>query len=186
KAMGQEQVVGILNEMNPDDRTALLEELPPTTVRQLLELLSPEERAISQALLNYPEHSVGRAMTPGYIAIKKDWTVREVLDYVRQHGHDSETLNVLYVVDDQGKLIDDIRMREFLLAPVDKKVSDLMDENFVALNVTDDQEKGAAVFKKYDRFALPVLDSEGNLLGMVTADDMIDIVDKEPPQDIHN
>jgi magnesium transporter len=184
KAMAKEQVVGILNEMEPDDRTALLEELPPATVRQLLELLSPEERAISQSLLGYPENSVGRLMTPGYIAVKKDWSVKEVLDYVRQHGQDSETLNVLYVVDDKGQLIDDIRMREVLLSPIDRRVSELMDEHYIALNVTDDQETAAAVFKKYDRFALPVVDSEGSLIGMVTLDDMLDIVDEEATEDI--
>ncbi len=98
-------------------------------------------------------------MTPDLIAVDADWTVKEVLDYVRENGQDSETLNVIYVVDDRGKLIDDIRIREFLLKPLDTKVSDLMDENFVALNVTDSQEEAVNVFRKYDRTALPVIDS---------------------------
>lgn len=184
KAMAHEQVVNILNEMAPDDRTALLEELPSTTVRQLLQLLTPQERSIAQTLLNYPENSVGRLMTPDYIAIKKDWTVKDVLDYIRQYGRDSETLNLLYVVDDRGKLLDDIRLREFLLAPLDKKVSDLMDEKFVALSVNDDQETAVGAFKKYDRFALPVTDSEGNLVGIVTIDDVLDVADEEATEDI--
>src|SRR5437016_7507503 len=118
RAMAHEQVVGILNEMSPDDRTALLEELPSAAARQLIKLLTPEERQIAQALLGYPEGSVGRLMTPDFIAVREGWSVPHVLDYVREYGRDSETLNVIYVVDDRGKLIDDIRMREFLLKPL--------------------------------------------------------------------
>ncbi len=140
RAMAHEQVVGILNEMSPDDRTALLEELPSAAARQLIWLLTPEERRIAQALLGYPEGSVGRLMTPDFIQVREDWTVQQVLDYVRQYGHDSETLNVVYVVDDRGKLIDDIRMREFLLRPLTAKVSDFRDETFVALSVNDSQQ----------------------------------------------
>src|SRR5437588_9833049 len=127
RAMAHEQVVGILNEMSPNDRTALLEELPSAAARQLIKLLTPEERGIAQALLGYPEGSVGRLMTPDLIAVDAGWSVKEVLDYVRENGQDSETLNVIYVVDDRGKLLDDIRMREFLLKPLTATVSDLMD-----------------------------------------------------------
>src|SRR5438045_8066723 len=135
RAMAHEQVVGILNEMAPDDRTALLEELPSAAARQLIQLLTQEERRFATALLGYPEDSVGRLMTPDFIAVKEDWTVQQVLDYIREHGQDSETLNVIYVVDDRGKLIDDIRMREFLLKPVTSPVRDLMQKTFEALNV---------------------------------------------------
>ena len=128
--MGREQAVGILNEMSPDDRTALLEELPPEAVKGLVASLSPSERAVAQNLLGYPERSVGRLMTPDFIAIKSDWTVQQVLDDIRTRGHDSETLNVLYVVDDDGKLIDDLRIREFLTKPLEAKVSE-PDERFV-------------------------------------------------------
>ena len=120
KAMAQEDVAALLNNMAPDDRTMFLEELPATATRQLLALLTPEERAVALTLLGYPERSVGRLMTPHYVAVREHWTVREVLDYVRTHGQDSETLNVIYVVDEQGLLIDDIRIREFLLAPLDQ------------------------------------------------------------------
>ena len=154
RGMAHEQVVSILNEMSPDDRTALLEELPSAAARQLIRLLTPEERRIAQSLLGYPEGSVGRLMTPDLVAVDAAWTVKEVLDYIREHGQDSETLNVIYVVDDRGKLIDDIRIREFLLRPLETKVSDLMDENFIALNVTDSQEEAVNVFRKYDRTAL--------------------------------
>src|SRR5437867_8496648 len=135
RAMAHEQVVAILNEMSPDDRTALLEEMPSAAARQLIRLLTPEERRIAQALLGYPEGSVGRLMTPDFVAVHEDWTVKEVLDYVREHGRDSETLNVIYVVDERGKLIDDLRIRAFLLTPLSTKVSDIRDRTFVALKV---------------------------------------------------
>ena len=136
RAMAHEQVVGILNEMSPDDRTALLEELPSAAARQLIRLLTPEERNVAQVLLGYPEGSVGRLMTPDFIAVREDWTVEQVLDYIREHGRDSETLNVLYVVDDQGKLIDDVRIREFLLRPLAHTVHDIRNQEFYALKVT--------------------------------------------------
>jgi magnesium transporter len=184
RAMAHEQVVGILNEMSPDDRTALLEELPSAAARKLIKLLTPEERNIAQALLGYPEGSVGRLMTPDLIAVDAGWSVREVLEHVREHGQDSETLNVIYVVDDRGKLLDDIRIREFLLKPLETRVSDLMDENFVSLNVTDSQEDAVNIFRKYDRTALPVVDSGGVLVGLVTIDDMLDVAEEEATEDI--
>jgi magnesium transporter len=184
RAMAHEQVVAILNEMSPDDRTALLEELPSAAARQLIRLLTPEERHVATALLGYPEDSVGRLMTPDFIQVKEDWTVQHVLDYVRQYGRDSETLNFVYVVDERGKLIDDVRMREFLLRPLTAKVSDIRDQSFVALNVGDSQQDALNVFRKYDRAALPVIDSSGVLVGIVTADDMLDVAEKEATEDI--
>ena len=184
RAMAHEQVVGILNEMAPDDRTALLEELPSDAARKLIRFLTPEERRIATALLGYPEDSVGRLMTPDFIAVKEDWTVQEVLDYIRAYGHDSETLNVIYVVNDQGKLIDDIRMREFLLKPLTSPVRELMQETFQTLNVTDSQHDALNAFRKYDRTALPVVDSTGVLLGIVTVDDMLDVAEQEATEDI--
>ena len=135
-------------------------------------------------LLGYPEQSVGRLMTPHYVAVREQWTVREVLDYVRAHGQDSETLNVIYVVDDQGLLIDDIRIREFLLAPLESRVADLMDRRFVALKATDDQEAAVAVFRQYDRTALPVTDTAGMLIGIVTIDDVLDVAEATATRDI--
>src|SRR3954452_7259227 len=184
RAMAHEQVVGILNEMAPDDRTALLEELPSAAARQLIRLLTPEERRIATALLGYPEDSVGRLMTPDFIAVHEDWTVQEVLDHVRENGRDSETLNFVYVVDNRGKLIDDVRMREFLLKPLNAKVSEFRDKAFVALNVNDLQEEALNVFRKYDRAALPVVDSGGVVVGIVTSDDMLDVAEEEATEDI--
>ena len=184
RAMAHEQVIAILNEMAPDDRTALLEELPSDAARKLIRFLTPEERRVATVLLGYPEDSVGRLMTPDFIAVKEDWIVQEVLDYIRAYGQDKETLNVIYVVDDHGKLVDDIRMREFLLKPLTSTVRDLMQKTFIALHVTDSQQDALNVFRKYDRTALPVIDSSGVLLGIVTIDDMLDVAEKEATEDI--
>jgi magnesium transporter len=185
KAMGNEEVAAILNDMSPDDRTALLEELPGTSAKRLIQLLSAEERKIARTLLGYPENSVGRLMTPDYLAVKQEWTVSQTLDHIRKYGADSETLNVLYVIDEKGKLIDDIKIREIILSLPEKKIRDLMDENFIALNVHDDQEQAVEVFKKYDRVVLPVVDSHGILIGIVTVDDVLDVAEEEATEDIH-
>ena len=184
KAMGNEEAAAILNDMSPDDRTALLEELPGTSAKRLIQLLSTEERKIAQTLLGYPENSVGRLMTPDYIAVKQNWTVSETLEHIRKFGADSETLNVIYVIDEKGKLIDDIKIREVILSALDKYISDLMDENFIALNVHDDQENAVEIFKKYDRVVLPVIDNHGILIGIVTVDDVFDVAEEEATEDI--
>jgi len=185
KGLGKEEVAAILNEMSPDDRTALLEDLPGSAARQMITLLSADERKIAVTLLGYPEDSVGRLMTPDYISVKPGWTLNEVLNHIREYGKDSETLNIIYVVDEKGKLVDDLKIRDIILASPDAKVSDLMDENFIALHVTDDQEKAVQVFKKYDRVALPVVDSLGLLIGIVTVDDVFDVAEEEATEDIH-
>ena len=184
KAMAQEDVAALLNNMAPDERTMFLEELPAAATRQLLGLLTSAERAVALTLLGYPEKSIGRLMTPHYVAVGEHWTVREVLDYVRTHGQDSETLNVIYVVNEQDLLIDDIRIREFLLAPPERKVEDLMDRRFVALKATDDQETAVAAFRQYDRSALPVTDTAGMLIGIVTIDDVLDVAETRATREI--
>ena len=184
RAMGQEQVAAILNEMAPDDRTLLLEELPAIMTKQMLTLLTPEERSVAVTLLGYPEGSIGRLMTPDYIAVRQDWTVQYVLDYIREHGHDSETLSMIYVVNDQGVLIDDIRIRAFLLAPLTHRVADLMDYRFAALKATDHQEDAIGVFRREQRTALPVTDSSGVLIGIVTIDDVMRIAEAAATEDI--
>ena len=184
KAMGKEEVASILNEMSADDRTALLEELPSSAAKQMIMMLSPEERKIATSLLGYPENSVGRLMTPEYIAVKPDWDIMQTLEHIRKYGKDSETLNIIYVIDAKGKLIDDIKIRDVILAPLESKIADLMDKNFVELNVHDDQEKAVEVFKKYDRVALPVVDALGFLIGIVTVDDVLDVAEEEATEDI--
>lgn len=184
KSMGKEETSVILNEMDPDDRTALFEELPSAAAKQLIQLLSPDERKTAVTLLGYPENSVGRLMTPDYIAIKPSYTIQETLDYIREYGKNKETLNIVYVVDEKGKLIDDVKIKDFLLAPINSKVADLMDENFVGLHVFDDQETAVEAFKKYDRIALPVVDRTGMLIGIVTIDDVFDVAEEETTEDI--
>ena len=174
----------ILNEMAPDDRTALLAELPPDQAERLIELLDPDQKVIARALLDYGEDSVGRLMTPDYVVVRKEWTLRHVLDHIRAHGRDSETLNVIYIVDDLNKLIDDLRIREILLAPLHAHVSDVMDNKFVSLTVTDDKKKAVEIFRKYDRTALPVVDTNGRLAGIVTMDDVIDVAEEEATREI--
>lgn len=183
--LAREQVASILNEMSPDDRTALLEELPAAVTRQALAMLSVEERAVARQLLGYPEESIGRLMTPDFIAVQPQWTVQATLEYVRKDGRDSETLNVIYVVDETGKLVDDLRMRQVLLADPDSRIEQLMDGQFVALAARDDQESAVRVFAEYDRVAFPVTDSKGVLLGIVTVDDVLDVIEEETTEDIH-
>jgi len=170
--------------MAPDDRTMFLEELPAAVTRQLLGMLTPKERSVALKLLGYPDGSIGRLMTPHYVSVREQWTISEVLDYIRSHGQDSETLNVVYVVDETGTLIDDIRIREFLLAPLEKRVADLMDRRFVSLKATDDQKEAIAVFRQYDRSALPVTDTAGVLIGIVTIDDVLDVAEAVATKEI--
>lgn len=184
KAMGQEQVAGILNEMAADDRTALFEELPSSVVQRLISLLSPQERSIAQSLLNYPEDSIGRLMTPDYIAVRRDWSVHQVLDFIRANGADKETLDVIYVVDERGKLLNDLPIRDILLSPPGQPVHEMLDEHVIALSAYADKESAVEVFKKYDRNALPVVDSSMHLLGIVTVDDVLEVAEEESTEDI--
>ena len=173
----------LLNDLDPDDRTAFFEELPGTMSQRLIQMLSKEERKIATQLLGYPEESIGRLMTPEYVAVRPHFTVQEALEYIRRFGHDSETLNVIYVVDNKWKLIDDIKIREILLAPADKKISELSDNRFVSFSAYDDQEVAVKVFADHDRVALPVTASDGTLLGIVTVDDVMDVQEQESTED---
>lgn len=184
RSLPHEKAAHLLNDLAPDDRTAFFEELPSTVVKELLKLLTNEERAITLSLLGYPEHSVGRLMTPDYLAVKKEWTVQEVLDYVRKNGHDSETVNVIYVIDDNGVLIDDIRIREILFVAPETTVAELMDDRFIALSVTDDEEMAIGIFRKNNRFAIPVIDAANILIGIVTIDDVLRLAQEEDTEDI--
>jgi magnesium transporter len=184
KLLSQEQAAALLNALSPDDRTAFISELPLDVAMQMLCLLSPVERKVAQDLLAYPEASVGRMMTLDFVAVRPEWTVAEVLGYIREHGYDRETLNVIYVVDETGRLIDDVRVRRFLLAAPTKRVSDLMDGDIARLQATDDREHALALFRRFDRVALPVVDDGGKLIGIVTVDDILDVADEEATEDI--
>ncbi|MFO7790485.1 MAG: magnesium transporter [Bacteroidales bacterium] len=184
-AQNAHKVASLLNDLDPDDRTAFFEELPGEISQRLIQMLSPEERKITTKLLGYPEESIGRLMTPEYVAVKPHFTVGQALDHIREKGLDSETLNVIYVVDENWKLIDDLRIREIILAKPEQKIADLMDYRFVYLNAFDDQELAIRVFKDEHRDALPVIDTAGLLLGIVTFDDVMDIAEEETTEDFH-
>lgn len=174
----------LLNELPADDRTAFLEEMPTSAVRELIKLLDPEERKITLALLGYPEGSVGRLMIPDYIAVHEDWTVAEVLDEIRTEGKHIETIDVIYVINEKGAFVDDIRIREIILSNPDTVVSDIIDKRFIALNVHDSQEEANNVFKMNNRVALPVVDDNNILLGIVTIDDVLWVANEEFTENI--
>ena len=177
KAMGREETAGLLNNMAPDDRTLRLEELPANMTKQLLAQLTPEERAVAVSLLGHPERSIGRLMTPDYIAVREEWSLQYTLEYIREHGRDSETPSLVYVVDEQCVVIDDIHIRSLLLAPPQYTMADLMDHQFVALKATDDQETAIAVFEEEHRTVLPVTDTLGVLIGIVTIDNVLRVAE---------
>ena len=174
----------LLNELPPDDRTSFLEDLPNEVVRELIKTLNPEERKITLSLLGYPENSVGRLMTPDYVYVYEYNTVLEVLNIIRHVGKNSETIDVIYVINDNGELLDDIRIREFILADPQTKVSELMDGRVISLNVNDDQEIANDVFKMNNRVALPVTSETKKLLGIVTIDDVLWVASEEFTEDM--
>lgn len=174
----------ILNDMSPDNRTALLEQLDSELLTKSLKLLTSKEKSVALSLLGYPENSIGRLMTPDYVAIRKEWSIKYVLDYIREHGENSETLNIIYIVDEKGKLIDDIKVREILLAELDTKIEDIIDGKFASLSVLSDEEVAINEFKKHNRVALPVIDSAGVLLGIITVDDVLQLAEQEDTEDI--
>ena len=174
----------LLNELPADDRTDFLEELPNDVVRELIKLLDPEERKITLSLLGYPENSIGRLMTPDYVYVYPHNTIEEVFATIRKFGKDSETINVIYVINEKGELLDDIRIREFILNPPDKKVEELMDERFISLHPEDDQESVSQIFKMNNRVALPVVSNENLLLGIVTIDDILWVAEEEFSEDM--
>ena len=174
----------ILNDMSADNRTALLEELDTDQLNKLVKLLTTKEKRVALSLLGYPEDSIGRLMTPDYIAVIKDWTVAQVIRFIRRNGENSETLDVIYIVDENGYLMDDIRLGDILLANDDTQIAELLDGKFVSLNVTDDEEVAIKAFTNTNRVALPVTNSGGYLLGIVTVDDVLELVKEENTEDI--
>ncbi|HXB45776.1 MAG TPA: CBS domain-containing protein, partial [Puia sp.] len=179
------KIAELLNALSPDDRVDFLEGLPSSIVREWIKLLSPEERKITLSLFGYPENSVGRLMTPDYVYVFENDTVADVLETIRKVGKNSETIDVIYVINEKGELLDDIRIREFILSHPSKKVSDLMDERrVIALNAYDDQEKAYQAFKMNNRVALPVVSNSNKLLGIVTVDDVLWVASEEFSEDL--
>lgn len=184
KKLSASKIREIINEMPPDDRTSFFSELKGDVVKQLIILLPPADRKEALALLGYPENSVGRLMTPDYINVKQHWTIARVLDHVREFGKASETIDVLYVIDKEGHLVDDIRIRDILLADPETRVRELIDNRLIALNANDPQEDAINVFRMNNRVALPVVDDQDIMLGIVTVDDILWVANEEYSEDM--
>lgn len=178
-----EETRHLLANLRPDDRTTLLAELPGQITQRLLNYLNPQDLKEALQLLGYPEESVGRLMTPDYVAVRPSWTVEEALQHIRRMGKSSETINVIYVTDTSWKLIDAIELQAFILARPDATIDDLMDDTFISIEDTQDREEAVQVMQKYDKVVLPVVDSEGVLLGIVTVDDVLDVAEEEATED---
>lgn len=178
------QLADFLKKLAPDDRTSLLEGLPRNVIDELIKLLPASQRVETLTLLGYPEGSVGRLMTPDYIAVKMDWTIEEVLDHIQAYGHDSETINVIYVIDDEKRLIDDIKLKDCLFVPRQSKVQDIADHQYTALSVFQSDEAAINLFKQHNRMALPVINEDNTLLGIVTIDDILRLSNQEATEDM--
>ena len=184
KSLGSQRTKEILASLTPDDRTELFEELPAHITKKLLALLSKEDLAEAKKLLGYPVHSVGREMTPDYVALKPEWSARKALSHLRSAAKESETINILYVVGDNGLLMGTIRIRHLILASPKKEIRDMMEmPNYISAFA--DREDAVKMIKKYDLVALPVIDSHGVMLGIVTVDDLMDISEEETTEDFY-
>jgi magnesium transporter len=180
-----DEIRNVLAELEPDDRTTLLSELPGQVTQRLLNLLNPDDRSEARWLLGYPSDSVGRLMTPDYVAVRPEWTVHQAIDHVRLHGRDSETINMVYVTDARWRLLDDLELGRLILADPEAKIERVMDGAFASVSAFDNREEAVRLIQRYDLVALPVVDSEGVLLGIVTVDDVIDVAEEETTEDFH-
>ncbi|MFN1834047.1 magnesium transporter [Balneola sp. MJW-20] len=180
----RQQLNDVMSNLEPDEQVAILEELPGHLTQRVMNSIDPQEQVQIKKILGYPEETVGRLMTPRYVRIKSDWTIERSMKHIRKYGEIAETLNVIYVVDDSEHLIDDLRITRLILAETDDTIESLMDRSFEALSVYDDQEEAVKMFAKYDRVALPVVDTDGVLVGIVTVDDIIDVAEEETTEDM--
>ncbi|MCA2979835.1 MAG: magnesium transporter [Myxococcaceae bacterium] len=184
QTLGSEQLASVLNEMAPDDRTRLFEELPAEVTRRALETLKPDELKVARQLLGYAEGTAGRYMTPEYLALQPSMPAAEALGYLLANGKGRETLNVLYVVDEKNSLLADLRLADLVMAPSEARVGELPNRPLVSIPATASKDEIVSTFEKYDRVALPVTDSRGALLGIITADDVLDVQEAQATEDI--
>ena len=184
QTLGSDQLRNVLNEMAPDDRTRLFEELPAEVTKRALEQLSAEELRVARTLLGYPEDTAGRYMTPEYMALKPAMTAHEAIEAIRKNGRGRETLNVLYIIDERGELRADLRLAELVMAAPDARIGDLPTRQLVAIPATAPKDEIISTFEKYDRVALPVIDSRGAMVGIITADDVLDVAAEQATEDI--
>lgn len=182
--MTHEQLALLFDEMPTDDRAQLFEEMPGQVAARVLALMNPSERRKTQIILGYPPESVGRIMTPDYLTVRPEWTIQQAMDHIRVHGRDAETINTLYVVNELGILVDDVRLRQLILANPSQTIESLMDSHVVSLSANEDREAAVRVMNKYDFPVLPVVDSGGVLVGIVTFDDVADVAQQETTEDI--
>ena len=175
--------VRLLNKLDPDDLSEFIQEFDETDAREVMSLLKPEEKEETEDLLHYPPESVGRMMTPDYMAIREAWTVEEVFSHLRKKGDDRETLSTLYVCDENGVLLDALSLNRIVLAPLDTVVHDLMDETVLTITPEEDRELAVELMQQYDRLVLPVVNHDKQLLGIVTIDDIMDIARDEATED---
>lgn len=182
--LGTDRSARLVESMEPDDRAALLDELPIEIATKLIAMFSPVNRRVTQAILGYAPESVGRLITPDYVRVRRDWTVDRALGHIRRYGHNAETVDWVFVIDPEGRLIDDIHIRALLLAEPESLINDLMDEEFIALFAADDREEAVRMMHRYDRTTLPVVDKLGLLVGIVTADDVADVAEEEFTEDV--
>ncbi len=181
--LGSSQTAEILENMAPDDRTEILENIPDTLIKESINLLSEKEKNIALTLLGYPEGCIARLMTPYYVQAKKEWTIKKTFDNIKKYGKRAETLNFVYVVDDNNKLIDDIRIGMLLMADEKQTLESVMDYEYKNLITTMSKEDAIHYFDKYDRAALPVTTVDGTLVGIVTFDDIMDEIEKRDTED---
>jgi magnesium transporter len=181
----QEQLREIVEHMSPDDRAYLLDEVPAKVAKKLLALLTPEERAATALLLGYGENTAGRIMTPEYVDLKSHASVAQALEKIRRVGVDKETIYYVYVIDEKRRLIGIVSLRQLVLADPQTRVADIMEQDLIFAHTNDDQEEVAHKIQKYDLLALPVVDREDRLVGIVTHDDIIDIIQEEVTEDIY-
>lgn len=175
----------LINELPPDDRTSLFAELKDhELMHRLVSLLPPEDRKEVFILLSYPEHSIGRLMNPDFIAINQYDTIEQALLYIRKNGKNYESIDVIYILDDKGVLLDDLRIKELLINDPSTSISELMDSRLISLNAMDPEEEAIKIFKMNNRVALPVIDSQGVLLGIVTIDDVLWVANEEYSEDM--
>ena len=179
-----DEVTEIIEEMSDDDRTELFDELPATTVKRLLLKLSPEERRLANTLLGYPEDSAGRIMTPEYIALKAHMTVKSALERIREKARSKETIYTSFVTDEGRHLLGAVELEDLILADPDAEVIDIMNGDPVSVTTSADQEQAAQIISRYDLHTLPVVDSEKRLVGIITFDDVLDVVEEEATEDI--
>ena len=183
-SLSEKDAAGIINNLMADDAADLLEEMPANVVKKLLANANPETRRDINDLLQYPEDSAGSIMTVEYVDLKENMTVEEAIARIRKIGMDSETINICYVLDAKRKLVGTVALRYLLISPGDAVISDIMHENVISINTLMDQEEVARQFQKYDFTAMPVVDNEKRLVGIITVDDIVDILQEEATEDM--